>query len=213
MAILTKRKSRATRKAEAAALKHRAGLEAKLVAKESRRYLRRQARIDARALASQEKADRAKIKAFAAQEKAAKEGRFSPAKVRRYLAIARLLSPVLLPIVYRASTVVRAQLDQYRANRIGVSVDSLADYAGHGGRLSARIAGAERSLAEIITARPTDPETGAFVKTNNQRLAELTAAVLAAEKMPPARRKSAHLSIGDEIGGIEADILARLGVR
>ena len=38
-------------------------------------------------------------------------------------------------------------------------------------------------------------------------------AVDAAESMPPNQRRTAHQSIDDELAAIDADILARLGVR
>ena len=44
------------------------------------------------------------------------------------------------------------------------------------------------------------------------RLAALAAAVPAAENMPGPRRRAAQTSIADQLDGIEADIMTRLGV-
>ena len=44
------------------------------------------------------------------------------------------------------------------------------------------------------------------------RLAALAAAVPAAENMPGPRRRAAQTSIADHLDGIEADLMARLGV-
>jgi len=43
-------------------------------------------------------------------------------------------------------------------------------------------------------------------------LAALAAAVPAAENMPGQRRRTAHVSISEQLDGIEADIMSRLGV-
>jgi hypothetical protein len=212
MALRKKRSRRATRKAEAKALRHKAGLEAKYTARNERKHLKKLAKNDAKALTSQQKVDEAHIKALAAREKAAREGKINAAKVRKYVGIGRVLAPVLVPIAYRAATLLRGQLDQYRAGRIGVDVKELGQYTGHGAKLSARIVGAERSVAEVAASHQ-DAETGAFADAIRSRLTELTTAVHAAEQMPPSRRKLAHGAISDELDGIEADILARLGVR
>nr|MCH9700032.1 hypothetical protein [Actinomycetes bacterium] len=86
---------------------------------------------------------------------------------------------------------------------------------GHGARLSARIASAEQSLRQLVDNKPKaakDPETKQFVSAMNQRLGDLAAAVTAAENMPPERRRAAHAAIAEELDGIDADLMARLGV-
>lgn len=217
MGLFKKRKSRATRKAEAKALKHKAAVEAKLDAKRARKLdraqLKAQKKNDAAALKSQQKVDKAQLDAFAAQKKAAERQRISVSSVRKYLGVARLLAPVLLPIAYRAATALRGQLDARRAAAMGVSVDELSEFTGHGGKLSARIAGAEKSASELLASKPNDAETKQFVAAIRERLTDLNTAVHAAEQMPPTRRRSAHHAIAQELDGVEADLLARLGVR
>ena len=115
MALRKKRSRRATRKAEAKALRHKAGLEAKYTARNERKHLKKLAKNDAKALTSQQKVDQAHIRTLAAREKAAREGKINAAKVRKYVGIGRVLAPVLVPIAYRAATLLRGQLDQYRA--------------------------------------------------------------------------------------------------
>jgi hypothetical protein len=44
------------------------------------------------------------------------------------------------------------------------------------------------------------------------RLTDLSAAVTAAEKMPTANRRTAHNSVSQQLDGIDADLMARLGV-
>ncbi|SEM15785.1 DUF6474 family protein [Rhodococcus maanshanensis] len=205
MGLFRKRKTRATRRAEAKALKHKAKVEAKLGARNDRKKMRTEAK-------SAKKVEKAQLATLKAQEKAATRGKLSVGQVRKYLGIARLLTPVLAPLVYRGATVLRAQLDQQRANKMGIAAEELGTYTGHGAHLSARIAGAERS-ANAIAAQYPDPETTRFTGAVLGRLAELNTAVRAAEQMPVQRRRAAHHAISAELDGVEADLLARLGVR
>ncbi|CAM2955104.1 DUF6474 domain-containing protein [Prescottella defluvii] len=209
MGLFKKRKRRATRKAEAKALKHKAKLEAKLGAKNDRK----KHRSDSKA---QKKVDKAQISTLKAQEKAAvkaAEKGLTVTQLRRYLGVARLLAPVVVPLAYRGATALRGQIDTQRAQRMGIAVDQLGEYTGHGAKLSARIAGAEKSVDEIVTRHPNDTETQQFATAIRSRLVDLGTAVHAAEQMPSARRKQAHHAISSELDGVEADILARLGVR
>ncbi|NLG55423.1 MAG: hypothetical protein GX542_07205 [Rhodococcus sp.] len=217
MGLFKKRKTRATRKAEAKALKHKATVEAKLGDKRQRKLdraqLKAQKRLDSKAHKSHKKVEKAQLEAFSAQKKAAERKGLTVASVRKYLGVARLLTPVLLPIAYRLATTIRGQLDARRAAAMGVSVDQLGDYTGHGAKLSARIAGAEKSTDEILANKPNDAETQRFVAAIRERLADLNTAIHAAEQMPAPRRRAAHHAIASELDGIEADLLVRLGVR
>jgi hypothetical protein len=204
MGLFRKRKTRATRRAEAKALKHKAKLEAKHGARNDRKKLRSETK-------SAKKVEKAQLATLKAQEKAASKTGITASQVKRYLGIARLLTPVLLPLVYRGTVLARAQLDQQRAHRLGVAPEELGAYTGHGARLSARIAGAERTADEIAKRQP-DADTAKFTAAVRGRLAELDTAVHAAELMPTQRRKSAHLAIATELDGVEADLLAKLGV-
>ncbi|PTR25597.1 hypothetical protein C8K36_10627 [Rhodococcus sp. OK519] len=213
MGLFTKRKRRATRKAEAKALKHKAKLEAKLGAKNDRKKHRSDSKAQQKA---RKKVDKAQISTLKAQEKAAvksAETGLSVAQLRRYMGVARLLAPVVVPLAYRGATALRGQLDAQRAQRMGIAVDQLGEYTGHGAKLSARIAGAEKSVDEIVARHPGDAETQQFATAIRGRLTDLGTAVHASEQMPPARRKQAHHAISTELDGVEADILARLGVR
>ena len=44
------------------------------------------------------------------------------------------------------------------------------------------------------------------------KLSDLSAAVTAAENMPVSRRKAAHAAITEQLDGVDADLMARLGV-
>ncbi|MET7769226.1 DUF6474 family protein [Nocardia sp. NPDC005366] len=208
MGLFTKRKRRPSRRAEAKALKHKAVMEAKLGAKNDRKAQRAQARTE-------RKVAKAQIATLQAEEKAALKAAakaerdpFSASQVRKYLGVARVLVPVLAPLAYRGATFVRGQLDTRRAQQLGIGIEQLGDFAGHGAKLQARIANVESALGKVDGTGDNQK----FVAAAGDRLASLTAAVRTAEQMPASRRRAVHQSISTELSGVEADVLARLGV-
>lgn len=217
MGLFSKRKSRATRRAEAKAIKSRARLEARLGAKNEVRRIKAAERSENRAIKAGLKAardaDRAAVKVAETELRVAREGKLlSPTRVRRVLTVSRLLAPVVVPIVYRAAISARGVIDELRADRLGVPLSQVGQFSGQGGRLSARIAGAERSLRLVADKNPKDAETRQFVAAITERLTALSAAIAAAENMPGQRRRDAHTSISGQLDGIDADLMARLGV-
>jgi hypothetical protein len=217
MGLFKPRKSRATRRAEARAIKAKAKLEAKLAAKTENRRIKAAHRAEAKALKAQLRAqrdsDRAALKVAETELKAVREGKLlSPAKIRRALTVSRLLAPVVVPLAYRAAMAARGFLDERRAERLGVPLSQLGQFSGHGAELSARIAGAEQTLRLVAEKKPKDAETKQFVAAMTDRLTDLSAAVTAAENMPTANRRTAHSTITQQLDGIDADLMARLGV-
>ena len=217
MSPFKRRKTRATRKAEARAIKAKAKLEAKLAAKNEARRIKAETRAETNALKAQLKAqrdsDRAALKVAEMQLKAAREGKLlSPTRIRRVLTVTRLLAPIVVPVAYRGAITARGYIDQRRADRLGVPLSQVGQFNGHGAQLSARIAGAEQSLRLVAEKKPKDAETKQFVAAITERLGDLSAAVAAAEHMPAPRRRSAHATIESQLEGIDADLMARLGV-
>jgi Family of unknown function (DUF6474) len=217
MGLFRKRKSRATRRAEARAIKARAKLEAKLAAKNEARRMKGERRAAEKSLKAQVKSqrdsERTALKVADAELKAAREGKLlSPTRIRRVLTVSRLLAPILTPVIYRAAMAARAIIDQRRADQLGIPLAQIGQFSGHGAQLSARIAGSEKSLQMVQEKKPKDPETRQFVSAITERLADLSAAVTAAENMPAARRRAAHAAISSQLDGIEADLMARLGL-
>ncbi|MDT5325500.1 MAG: hypothetical protein QOF25_2652 [Mycobacterium sp.] len=217
MGVFTRRKSRATRRAEARAIKAKAKLEAKLAARNDARRIkadgRRQSAAIKAGLKGQRDSDKAALKVAEAHLKAAKEGKLlSPSRIRRVLTVSRLLAPVVVPVVYRAAIAARGTIDQRKADRLGVPLSQLGQFSGAGGALSARIAGAEQSLRQVAESKPKDAETKQFTSAITDRLKDLAAAVTASENMPTTRRKTAHAAIAEQLDGIDADLMARLGV-
>ena len=217
MALFRKRKSRATRRAEARAIKARARLEARLAARNETRRIKGDRRAADKALKAQIKSqrdsDRTALKVAEAELKAAREGRLlSPTRIRRLLTVSRLLAPILTPLIYRAAMAARALIDQRRADRLGIPLAQIGQFSGQGAELSARIAGSEKSLRMVQEKKPKDDETKQFVAAISERLTDLSAAVTAAENMPATRRRTAHGAISSQLDGIEADLMARLGL-
>jgi hypothetical protein len=217
MGLFRKRKSRATRRAEARALKAGAKLEARLSAKNERRRIKSAEKAAEKAfkaqLKAQKDADRVALKVAETELKAVREGKLlSPARIRRTLTVSRLLAPVLAPLIYRAAIAARGLIDQRRADQLGIPLAQIGQFSGHGARLSARIAGAEQSLQAVQEKKPKDAETKQFVAAISERLADMSTAINAAENMPTQRRRAAHTAISSQLDGIEADLLARLGL-
>ena len=212
MGLFGKRKTRSTRRAEARAIKARAKLEAKLSAKNEARRFKAARRAESKALKDQLKAqrdsDQAALKVAEAELKAVREGKLlSPTRIRRLLTVSRLLAPIVVPLAYRVAIAARGVIDQ-----LGVPLAQIGQFSGHGGRLSARIAGAEQSLRAVQEKKPKDAETKQFVAAISERLTDLAAAVTAAENMPGARRRAAHTAISRQLDEIDADLMARLGL-
>jgi hypothetical protein len=217
MGLFTRRKSRATRRAEARAIKAKAKLEARLAAKNDARRIKADAKREAKAiklsLKAQRDSDRAALKVAEMQLKAAREGKLlSATRVRRTLTVARMLAPVVVPIAYRGAIAARGFVDERRADRLGVPLAQIGQFSGAGGALSARIAGAEQTLDQVAAKKPKDAETKQFVAAVTDRLSDLSAAVTAAENMPTPRRRAAHAAITEQLDGVDADLAARLGV-
>ena len=217
MGLFGKRKSRATRRAEARAIKARAKLEARLWAKNEKRRIKSAEQAAQKAVNAQVKAqkesDRTALKIAENELKAVREGKLlSPTRIRRALTVSRLLAPVLAPLIYRAAIAARGAFDQRRADQLGIPLAQIGQFSGHGARLSARVAGAEQSLRAVQEKKPKDPETKQFVAAISERLADLSAAIGAAENMPTQRRRAAHAAISSQLDGIEGDLLARLGL-
>ena len=217
MGLFKRRKSRATRRAEARAIKAKAKLEAKLAAKNENRRIKAAHKAETKALKAQLRAqrdsDKNALKVAETELKAVREGKLlSPTRIRRALTVSRLLAPVVVPLAYRGAMAARGFLDERRADRLGVPLTQLGQFSGQGAQLSARIAGAEQTLRLVADKKPKDAETKQFVSAMTDKLTDLSAAVTAAENMPTSNRRAAHTASSDQLDAIDADLMARLGV-
>ena len=221
-------KTRAQRRAETKALKAKAKLDAKLAAKDRRRaskelhksrtkIVEKELKAQRKTLKAEAKAAqkvaKAEAKTVAAKAKATADAKpFSPASVKRFLTVARLVAPIAVPVIYRVAVAGRGKITELQAKRIGVSPAQLVKYSGSGAPLLARIDSLRTSLQKV-SAQDTSSDTKQFVEAMTARLDNLAIAVEAAESMPPQQRKTAHRAVENELSAIDADIMARLGVR
>jgi hypothetical protein len=145
-----------------------------------------------------------------------KEPRLTPGKAKNLIGVAKIVVPVVLPVVtpyvMRAAAVARDGADRYRARRLGVDVDRLPEFTGHGGALHARIAGISESLEDLRRRSAEGSDDAAFAARNLTELEKLAAAVRAAERMPAARRRAAHKAVAAGLDPVEKELLTRLGV-
>ena len=136
--------------------------------------------------------------------------------VKRYIGIARVVVPVLMPLIYQAAGAARARIDDQRARRLGVAPDELAEFSGRGATLYARIHNIALSAQELRTRRTStsgEPaDVRSFAADTENRLSDLEAAVRAAEQMPAPRRRRAHVAVGAELDRIEGAVLERWGL-
>ncbi|MFT3660555.1 MAG: DUF6474 family protein [Gordonia sp. (in: high G+C Gram-positive bacteria)] len=226
------------RKAEEKALKTRVRLEAQVNAHEEQRrhkkalreehkYAKKAHRAERKTAKTANKAEQKTVKATAkAQERAAaaeakataakaqaaqNAGLLQPAKIRRYLTVAKMVAPIAGPLIYRGAVAARAEITALQARRAGVPAELLTQYGGPSAALRARIAGAQNSADKVAELDGT-PEGKAFVETMRTRLANLVVASDAADAMPPTQRRAAQRAIGNELAAIDNDLLARLNV-
>ncbi|SFS84479.1 DUF6474 family protein [Saccharopolyspora flava] len=163
------------------------------------------------------KAAKALRKADKQTAKAIKKGEYgavTPGNAKKIIKIAKIVGPVLAPFALRAASSVRAGYDRSRARKLGVGVDELGRFTGRGAALHARIAGDSSALRDL-REQATSEERGAaetYAAQADARLAQLTSAVRAAERMPAPRRKSAHRAVDQELTRIESELLTRFGV-
>ncbi|MPY79059.1 MAG: hypothetical protein GEV04_11300 [Actinophytocola sp.] len=135
-------------------------------------------------------------------------------KARQALTVTKVILPAVIPVVapiaVRAAGACRDAYDKYQARKLGVTVDTLGEYTGHGAALHARIAGLSDGLSEL---KAGGTAAGAqFADQAAGTVRQLSSAVRAAEHMPPRRRRDAHRAIAAELDEIEASLLHHLGV-
>lgn len=190
--------------------------------KADRKIARYSAKAEAGARKAEAKAQQAATKAQAKTDKLAigqaeKERlarEWNAARAKRYIALSRVVAPVLAPYAMAAAGTLRHRWDDRRSRRLGVSPDELGGYSGRGGQLHARISRIARTFGELKADGSTErsPQAKAFVDTNEPRLHDFAAAVRAAEQMPAPRRKAAFRAVSRDLDRIEVELLTHLGI-
>lgn len=138
--------------------------------------------------------------------------RITRANAKRYLAVGKVVVPVLAPFAIKAASEARAAWDARRARRLGVAPSELNTYSGKGGTLHARISRVAAAVHELAGREAGRADVERFVSQTQPRLAELAAAVRAAEMMPGERRRTAHRAVAAELDRVEPELLDLLGV-
>ncbi len=131
------------------------------------------------------------------------------ARAKRLIGIGTAVAPLLAPYALAAAGAVRGTWDNYRAGRLGVTADRLAEFTGPGGGLHARLSHLADALTDLAQGTP---EAKAFAEQARPRIVELATAVRAAEQMPATRRRTAFKAISAELDGVEQGVLLHLGI-
>ena len=131
------------------------------------------------------------------------------ARAKRLIGVGTTVAPLLAPYALALAGAVRGSWDHYRAGRLGVDTDRLAEFTGPGGPLHARLSHIAEALNDLD--KGTDAAK-AFAEQTRPRVIELATAVRAAEQMPAQRRRTAFKAISAELDGIEDGVLTHLGI-
>lgn len=223
----TRKADKKVRKAQAKAIATRAKVQAEAESSASRaikkkqlkdehKFHKRSQKQDRKTVKTsgktQQKVAKAEAKTIAEQAKAdAAAAMFTPAKIKRYLTVARMVSPVVAPLAYRAAIGARSQVTAIQARRAGVAPSLLTQYGGPSAPLRARIA-TSRTTAGEVAALDRSAESQSFIAAMTNRLDNLQVAADAADTMPPSQRRNAQRAIDNELTAIDNDLLARLHV-
>lgn len=158
-----------------------------------------------------------RAKKLAKAQRTGENGKITPGNTKRVIGIAKIAGPVLLPFAARAASVARDRYDRFRARRLGVPVQQLPSFTGHGAALHARIASDADALRELRGLHPDgerpQPDVEQYADRSAGRLAQLSSAVRAAERMPAARRRATHRGVRRELASLERELLERFGMR
>lgn len=138
-------------------------------------------------------------------------GKLGKKDVQRWLDLAKVATPVVLPMIYKVASNVQGS-SAADAGSVDLKAAGI-NATGPGAALGARIVRLEQTLAQLDTDRGSERQVKEFVAASRSRLKDLRSAVEAAESTPTAKRREIHSSISGELDRVNKDILARLGVR
>ena len=201
---LAKKASKRDRKAE------------KALSKQERATLKREAKLHAKDRKAAEKIEAAGRKheyQLAEMELKKLEGtKIGKEDMQRWLGLAKIATPVLLPMVYKLVSGVQSTDSAATAGAVDLKAAGI-NATGPGAALGVRIVRLEQTLDQLEKTRGGEREVTDFIASTRTRLKDLRAAVEAAETTPTAQRREVHASISGELDRINKDIFARLGVK
>ncbi|MBV7296097.1 hypothetical protein KRX51_09260 [Corynebacterium sp. TAE3-ERU12] len=140
-----------------------------------------------------------------------KKAQFSPTKARGWAMATRTLVPVAAPLFYLGATWVQNRGQAHQAQRVGVSAEEAARFGGHGAALLARADAVRKSIERLRKSSVSN--ASGFANDAEDRVGVIEDAIRNADHMPPRQRERAHDAIRRELDGIDAEILAKLGIR
>lgn len=138
-----------------------------------------------------------------AHMKRIEESGLTQKKAKNLIGAARVLIPIVLPMVYKALTSAQQSQIDSRAAKMGLTPQDLARHSGRGAELKARI----ESLRASVDNTDTLP-TG-FAGDARVRLANLDQAVRNAEHASPEQQRLAHNSIEQDLTELAAEVNAK----
>ena len=202
------RASRAKTKAEIKAAEARARQLAKDEAKQDKRTAKLLDKAEKRLLKEEKKGLKRKQKhekdLAKAHLKRIQESGVTQKKAKQWISAARILVPVLLPLVYKALTSFQQGQVNNRAAGLGLTSQDLARHSGRGAELKARIDAVRQNINQ------TDNLGEGFKGDARVRLDELEQAVRNAEHANPEQRRLAHNSIDEDLNKLAAQVHAKL---
>lgn len=222
---------RETKKAESKAAAKQAKRDQKMMekaasmdVKQAKKELKKQQKLDDRASKRMVKIHKGETKterkALAAKQKhqtamAAKileqqraQG-FTADKAKNWVAAARMIIPVALPLAYRGIAFLQNRELNAKAQQYGVTGAESARFYGHGAGLRARIGKIRTALDDL--ERSNKSGTSGFVKDAKKRLEVLDDSVETAERMTPDQRRRTHKSITAELNKLDGEIVEMIG--
>lgn len=189
----------------------------KALSKQERATLKREAELVAKDRKMAEKIDAAGRKheyQVAEMELKKLEGTtLGKEDVQRWLSLAKVATPVLLPLAYKLVSSLQGSAEKSAGPG---SVDLKAagiNATGPGAALGGRIVRLEQTLGQLDTSRGDDPQVKDFIASTRSRLQDLRTAVETAESTPTSQRRAVHTAISGELDRVNKDVFARLGVK
>ena len=187
----------------------------KALAKQERATLKREAELLAKDRKLAENIDAAGRKheyQLAEMELKKLDGtRFGSDDVQRWLGVAKIATPVVLPMIYKLVSNIQPAESSLGAGAVDLKAAGI-NATGPGAALGVRIVRLEQTLDQLQDSRGGEREVADFIASTRTRLGDLRTAVEAAEITPTSQRREIHASISRELDRIDRDVFARLGV-
>lgn len=135
----------------------------------------------------------------------AEAGRINKATVTRAISVGQTLAPVLMPLVYKATTAGKAALEER-----GLNTGQAGQYSGTSASGVALLRRVDE-LAELVHTLPEKHES--FAASTAGRLRDIRSSVDAAEVMATSQRRTAHQAISKELDSVASQVTKKASSR